>query len=264
MTSDVLDFETTSLEVFVELGLLSESEFESMSEMSGFSGAFLKAELVSLPSQFGGSVDKKYFLVTLDGFSCSEIHAMRRIKVSHAFGLSRKDILLSAAKQVMEGQGKAVFEYHAADQLSRRPKRLAEETAKVPSFLELKEKAAKAKLASKQGEPCKVEESSSDPEADPAGPGEKKLKAHTSGRLATQRAPKKKAAAPKSVRGGKNGAKDSKDREEDDVEDISQVPQALSKVVESLRSTPRCFTNLDIGRILSGERLMRSVDAAAT
>ena len=39
------------------------------------------------------------------------------------------------------------------------------------------------------------------------------------------------------------------------------MPKDLESVVEARGSTPKCFLNLHIPRILRGEKLMRSVDA---
>ena len=48
-----------------------------------------------------------------------------------------------------------------------------------------------------------------------------------------------------------------------DTDAIDKLPKALRTVADALKKTPQCFSSLDVGRILSGEKLMRSVDAVS-
>ncbi|CAE7311279.1 unnamed protein product, partial [Symbiodinium sp. CCMP2456] len=247
-SSNVLDWESVEMEITQELGLLSESEFESL---AGFSGAALKAEMEKVPSHLG--IDKSFFIITLDGLPCTTTNGMRKLKCKYRFGLTREDMLLSAARQLVEGQGKAVFSYHSAQQLQQRPKGLqAEEQFKNLSSLEkLKEKVQKAMAKSGAGPVKPKGASSSDGEGDEDGPKEKKLRVQQSGRLQRLVQPKRKSKSQKAevpeVATVENGAE--------------QVPKALESVVSVRGATPKCFLNLHIERILAGEKLMRSVDA---
>ena len=248
-SSNVVDWETMEMEVVQELGLLSEAEFESL---TAFAGSAVKAEMQQVPSPLG--TDKSFFVITLDGLPCTVTNGMRKLCCKYRFGLTREDMLLTAARQLVEGQGKAVFTYHSEEQLKQRPKGLqADQQFKdLKSLDALKEKAQKA-LAKSGAAPANAKaESSSEAADDEDGPKEKKLKVQQSGRLQKLPKPKKKTskkgAAPEValVDGGSE-----------------QVPKALESVVQArgAGNTPKCFTNLHIDRILMGEKLMRSVDA---
>ncbi|OLP90523.1 hypothetical protein AK812_SmicGene27867 [Symbiodinium microadriaticum] len=245
---NVLDWETTEMEITQELGLLSENEFESL---AGFSGAAIKGELQKVPSHLG--MDKSFFVITLDGLPCTVTNGMRKLRCKYRFGLTRQDMLLSAARQLVEGQGKVVFSYHSEEQLKQRPKGLQTEQQfkDLKSLDQLKEKVQKA-LAKSGAAPAKTkDESSSEADEDDDGPKEKKLKIQQSGRLQKTPKPKRKS------KGQKAG-----EPEVATVEGEGQVPKDLESVVEARGSTPKCFLNLHIPRILKGEKLMRSVDAA--
>ena len=191
---NVLDWETTEMEITQELGLLSENEFESL---AGFSGAAIKGELQKVPSHLG--MDKSFFVITLDGLPCTVTNGMRKLRCKYRFGLTRQDMLLSAARQLVEGQGKVVFSYHSEEQLKQRPKGLQtdQQFKDLKSLDQLKEKAQKA-LAKSGAAPAKTkDESSSEADEDDDGPKEKKLKIQQSGRLQKAPKPKRKSKGQK-------------------------------------------------------------------
>ena len=254
--TNVLDFEKSSMEVFIELGLLTEAEFDAMTGLSG-TATVLKAEMASLPNYVGGSANKNFFIITLDGLSCSQIHAMRRVRVSYEFGLSKEDVLLSAGKQLLEGQGTTVFSYHSAEQLDSRPKGLREDRglSAIKSLQELKEKGSK--MMAKAGVEPKPENGQAE-SSDEDGSA-KRVKQHSSGRL--QKAILNKRPKARARNSGSKSLGRGKDDPVAALEDPSVLPKVLQNVAQALKVTPRCFINLDVPRILTGERLMRSVDA---
>ena len=246
--SNVLDFEVSQMEVFMELGLLTEAEFDAM---SGLTGSLVKAEMVQLPSCLGGEADKNYFIVTLDGLTCDRIHAMRRLRVSYAFGLSKEDVLLSAAKQLLEGQGRVVHRYHYIDQLDNRPQVLQSDKglANIKSMQDFKGKIEKAML--KAGKVVEKSDQGAEKESSDSEGG-KKVRQHSSGRLGKVQA----TACDQEAEGATD-----REAEVAALEDDACIPVALQSVASALKVTPKCFANLHIDRILNGERLMRSVDA---
>ncbi|CAE7213542.1 unnamed protein product [Symbiodinium sp. CCMP2592] len=248
--SNVVDWETVEMEIHQELGLLSEAEFEALTK---FAGSAVKAELQEVPSPLGH--DKNFFIITLDGLPCTVTNGMRKLCCKYRFGLTREDMLLQAAKQLVEGQGKAVFSYHSEEQLKQRPKGLQTEQQfkELKSLEGLKEKAQKA-VAKSGAQPVKATGDSSSEAGDDEdgdGPKAKKLKVQQSGRL-------QKLAKPKR----KGGKKAPAGAEIAVVDNPEGVPKPLESVVAARGNTPKCFTNLHIDRILMGEKLMRSVDAA--
>ena len=238
----------------------------SFDAMSGLTGSLVKAEMVQLPSCLGGEADKNYFIVTLDGLTCDRIHAMRRLRVSYAFGLSKEDVLLSAAKQLLEGQGRVVHRYHYIDQLDNRPQVLQSDKglANIKSMQDFKGKIEKAML--KAGKVVEKSDQGAEKESSDSEGG-KKVRQHSSGRLGKVQATAiKRRKGPLSAKGvpkRDSGANSAKNRESEvaALEDDACIPVVLQSVASALEVTPKCFANLHIDRILNGERLIRSVDA---
>ncbi|CAE7657824.1 unnamed protein product, partial [Symbiodinium sp. KB8] len=260
--SDVKDFDVSSIEIFIELGLLTEAEFDAVSE--GLTGSVLKAELEELPSHLGGSKGNKYFIVSLEGMSCSDIHSMRRMRVSCKFGLSHEQILLSAGKQLMEGQGSVLYEFHTSKHISNRPKHLKEEAGyhniKTVEQLQSKVQKLMTNKGTADGKRKEQKVSSSDGENEKEG-GERRVKEFQSQRLQPKQAQKKKAAKASAKKPQASSGGD--DTAILDTDAIDKLPKALRTVADALKKTPQCFSSLDVGRILSGEKLMRSVDAVS-
>ncbi|CAE7215300.1 unnamed protein product [Symbiodinium sp. CCMP2592] len=250
--SNVTDFEETALEVFVELGVLTEGEYEKLSGhiCSNISGPVLRAEMIELPSQLG--VPKKFFLISLEGLGCDVVHGLRRCRVSCRFGIRHEELLLQAAKQLIEGQGQAVYSFHTSEQLEKNPKGLTNDQAfnSIKTLDCLKEKLQKA-VIQKAAKP-----EANKPESDDEPPeGSRKVQPAQSSRVA-----RGVAIQPKRRSSGK------KKGEREDVstlEDPDNIPPALQPVTAALKTVPKCFASCDPVRLLNGERLMRSVDAAA-
>ncbi|CAE7519439.1 unnamed protein product [Symbiodinium necroappetens] len=255
--SDVMDFEETSMEVFVELGLLTEAEFDKLSGLSSvnLTGPILRAEMIELPSQFG--LPKKFFLFSLEGLGCDIVHGLRRLRVSCRFGIRHEELLLLAARQLIEGQGRAVYSFHAAKQLENNPKGLTAETsfASIRTYDALKERIQKLS----KDKPLSKAEAAKPPSDEESEDGTRKVQPAESSRVARGVAVQPKR---KSAKGA--GRKKAGDQEEVATVDgdPDQLPAALQPVVQALKQTPKCFLNCDPVRLLSGEKLMRSVDAA--
>ena len=158
---------------------------------SGLTGSVLKAELEELPSHLGGSKGNKYFIVSLEGMSCSDIHSMRRMRVSCKFGLSHEQILLSAGKQLMEGQGSVLYEFHTSKHISNRPKHLKEEAGyhniKTVEQLQSKVQKLMTNKGTADGKRKEQKVSSSDGENEKEG-GERRVKEFQSQRLQPKQA----------------------------------------------------------------------------
>ena len=247
------------MEVFLEVGLLTEAEFKTA---VGLEGKILKAEpMSSLPSYLGGAKNQKFFICTLEGLPCDKIHSMRRMRISYKFGLTHEQVLLSAAKNLMAGQGKMTYEFHNAKQVSDRPTGLKDETGR-DTLKSLNEWRSQFCVA--------VDESSEEDGSAKNEKTEKKVQvALASGRLQKAVAPKRlgKAKSAKGQGSVRSAKKDKgRDKEADHVAaleiDDDSLPPNLLAVCRALKSTPRCFLNLSPARILQGEKLMRSVDAA--
>ena len=101
-------------------------------------------------------------------------------------------------------------------------------------------------------EPAHAEDGESDEEAQT-----KKVATADSARLSVNQ-----AAAPKRRSSGKKKPKDEVS-EEDDALDCELPPQ-LRAVAQEMKTVPKCFHNLQVQRIISGARLMRSVESAAS
>ena len=250
------------MEVFLEVGLLTESEFKSA---IGLEGKVLAAEsMSSLPSYLGGAKNQKFYICTLEGLSCDKIHSMRRAKITYKFGLTHEQVLLSAARNLMAGQGKMTYEFHNANQVKDRPVGLKDESGRD---------TLKSLNQWKSQFNVREDEESSDEGS--RRKAERKVQPVTnSGRLQKAVAPKRSAAKAKSakgqgsVKGSTKSGKSRADRDEDlvgaiEVDDDS-LPPSLLTVAKALKTTPRCFVNLSPSRILAGEKLMRSVDAASS
>ena len=95
----------------------------------------------------------------------------------------------------------------------------------------------------------------------------KKVAAGLSSRLEAKKAPPKAKPSKKRKDSGGSTVPPQDEAESDEataVNDTNHIlpDPALKDVVEELRNTPKCFLNLSVCRVLAGERLMRSVDAA--
>ena len=111
-------------------------------------------------------------------------------------------------------------------------------------------------LAAKKGENLlqKEKREASDHESEP---GAKKVALAGSSRLNSVPLQKSKAKPSKK----KGQAKEDVSEEEAVVEGTT-LPPELQLVADELKSVPKCFFNLSIPRIIGGEKLMRSVEAA--
>ena len=88
-------------------------------------------QLLNFPDEFGAP--QKFYLMTMEGCTCSEIASFRKAKFYCDAGIANHQMLLMAARQLQDEQGKKAWKYHAqkqADSLQAMKTRLSAEDVK--------------------------------------------------------------------------------------------------------------------------------------
>lgn len=260
--SNVYDKEFRGMEIFIELGVLSESELKKIVDDVPNTKA-LKLEAHQLPDQVGEITS--YYLVSLEGMSCSQIHSMRRVKIFTTVGTSHEEVLLSASKQLTLGHGTNVWKHYANLQRAQNPTHLRDGAGyqNILTIQDIIMRAESLKEKNKVGHPSlessALGDDQSESEEETTGKVVQAVSTNRSSRLAKQAAEKKgkKAQGRPKSKSARAGADDISDAA---VVDVESLPNELKIVVEALKAAPKCFAGLDPARILAGEKLMRSVE----
>ena len=267
--SDVKDFQRQGLEIYTEVGLLTETELLKFTDVKPTA---LKLESSLLQNQLGDP--SNLFVISLAGLSCGDIHSLRRMRVFCEVGTSQDEILVAAAKMLAPDQGSRTYKHHVKTQVSNNPLHLRDASGfnNIHTIQDLMVKAegikeAKtAKELKKQdlAEAMKEDESSEDQEDEEGATTTTKGKAvisQASSRLARLQEEKQAKAKAKSVRGaGKKKKKEDEASDLGSVVDVASLPKELQLAADALKAVPRCFAGLDVNRIFAGEKLMRSVN----
>ena len=141
LRSNVADTERRGMEIYRELGLLTETEFDKLSGQTS-SSTVLKLDVESdVPNQWGNKVGK-FYIVSLEDLTCAQIHSMRRMKIYTDLSVSHEQLLLEAANQIISSQGSATFDNLATVQVKSLPRNVKDESGwgRILSLNELMDK----------------------------------------------------------------------------------------------------------------------------
>ena len=266
--SDVKDFQRQGLEIYTEVGLLTENELMKFTDVKPTA---LKLESSLLQNQLGDP--SNLFVISLAGLSCGDIHSLRRTKVFCEVGTSQDEILVAAANMLAPDQGSRTYKHHLKTQTSNNPLHLRDASGfnNIHTIQDLMVKAEgfkEAKTAKEQkkqdlAEAMKEDDSSEDQEEDGDVSRAKAVVTQSSSRLLKLQEDKQAKAKAK---GGKGLGKKRRKTDEDVSDmgsvlvDVTSLPKELQLAAEALKAVPKCFAGLDVNRIFAGEKLMRSVN----
>lgn len=251
------------MEIYRELGLLTETEFDKLSGQTS-SSTVLKLDVESdVPNQWGNKVGK-FYIVSLEDLTCAQIHSMRRMKIYTDLSVSHEQLLLEAANQIISSQGSATFDNLATVQVKSLPRNVKDESGwgRILSLNELMdkcdtlfEKKNAKKRPADEAEP-EEDQPQSDDDAGKVVQGPK-----ASDRLSAKS--KELLKRQKRVAGaGKRGVP--KQHEEEEAASTvleSDLPKELAQVAAALKSIPKCFQGMDVNKILlKQERIMVYVE----
>ncbi len=120
---------TTEVKVWVEVGVLTESELKQLMDRlvpggGGFeeSSNVLKSSSilpVSMKDHLGENAS--LYVVSLRNLPCHEIHSMRRMQVASTSLMSLQDCLVEASRQLSDRHGDVAFKHHVTEQLAHLP-----------------------------------------------------------------------------------------------------------------------------------------------
>ena len=121
------DYEKRGYSIYVEYGLLTPAEFEHLASLPD-KAPQIKSEMVTFPGPLGaGGTSKSFYLISLMGLDMAAICSMRRIKFYTHMGLEHKEMLLLAARQLSQTQGKTLFQFNNERQAENLPKQIKED-----------------------------------------------------------------------------------------------------------------------------------------
>ncbi|CAE7689190.1 unnamed protein product [Symbiodinium sp. CCMP2592] len=272
--ANVLDRQVQGYESYIEFALLSDAEFLELADLpekTKISSAAHK--MVNLPNCFGE--DQSFRLVSLKGMDLGTIFSVQKVKFYCNVGLSMDELLLQASRQLQEDHAARIFAAAAKEQKDTAMPFTAAQRKNLQEIHTVESLKAKlVKDAARTGadllkpvETDPPEGASDDDMEDDATVGKKAVVKGLSSRL--QKAVEEQTMAKGKQPKRKVGKQPDKKQKEDDADESAaidsgslELPSGLEEVAESMQSIPKCFRSLSIPRILAGEKLMRSVDAA--
>ncbi|CAE7034324.1 unnamed protein product [Symbiodinium sp. CCMP2592] len=272
--ANVLDRQVQGYESYIEFALLSDAEFLELADLpekTKISSAAHK--MVNLPNCFGE--DQSFRLVSLKGMDLGTIFSVQKVKFYCNVGLSMDELLLQASRQLQEDHAARIFAAAAKEQKDTAMPFTAAQRKNLQEIHTVESLKAKlVKDAARTGadllkpvETDPPEAASDDDMEDDATVGKKAVVKGLSSRL--QKAVEEQTMAKGKQPKRKVGKQPDKKQKEDDADESTAIdsgslehPSGLEEVAESMQSIPKCFRSLSIPRILAGEKLMRSVDAA--
>ena len=281
--ANVKDTETRGYRIFMEFGLLTESELE------GLTGKKPQARQVpgfSMQSQTGSL--QQMFLVTLDGLSCCQIHSMRRIEMYTSNALSQEELLLEAARQLHKEHAANVFEFNYAGLLKKNPVGLRDATGyrqHVKSVEQLRSAELEAMIAVvPQEEPISVDDDQPATHTSRRLQAEPKKRRRRKGGEGTQSPARSDAASAAASAAAASGSRPGSQlaaavakveikseggrvyqvggRRASSGLDSDAMDPTLEEAALQMRSMPHCFKKLTIPRILQGDKLGNQINGA--
>ncbi|CAJ1385033.1 unnamed protein product, partial [Effrenium voratum] len=153
--ADVQSSERRGLEVYSEVGLVSESEFQRLVGClpSSLGVKALGQEKSNNPRRFTptneeGQEQKSLHLLSLEGLSCCEIHSIRKVKLYWQVNLQMTEALLEQAGQLSDLHPHRVYQYNQKTMLETLPDGLrATGRLKLNTVAALREKHASLQAA---------------------------------------------------------------------------------------------------------------------
>jgi hypothetical protein len=274
--------------VYFEIGMLTEAEVIKHCELPP------KAlSMKSFRQRNEHGEECNVFFVSLAGLGCGDVAAMRKMKVYDDVRFAHGQLLLQHLHQICESQGDTVFEANTQKENETKPDAMKRHgRLRLHTLQSLKDKASEIILQREHKETVKADkadkgdsesgdqggdESSEDGDAEAE---QRRMKEVRGGVMLASRlgkntlqcgkkkargsvaSCKKKARSP-SPSPARSGAPDRKSGfGGDDDENVAQLDAEMKKVALKCKGSTACLGNLSVPRILRGERLGRSIDAA--
>ena len=133
--SDVFQSKQYAYQIFQDFALLTEAEFKKHTGSP-------PTKKDAFESQFHGPTSRTpMFTCSLEGMTPDEIAAVRKVRISYQNGLVMNSNLLKSENQLLESQGRRIFQSLADNQLKKRPSTW-QGSSKPPSIGELRQKKA--------------------------------------------------------------------------------------------------------------------------
>lgn len=113
--SDVFQSKQYAYQIFQDFALLTEAEFKKVTGSP-------PTKKDAFESQFHGPTSKTpMFTCSLEGMAPDEIASVRKVRVSYQNGLEMNSNLLQSENQLLESQGRRIFQFLTDNQLKKRP-----------------------------------------------------------------------------------------------------------------------------------------------
>jgi hypothetical protein len=273
--------------LFYDVGYLTEAELVNITDLPAKA---LKITMSSLVIE-DSLTEVKGAFVSLKGITETELAGLRRVRIFRTVFANHGEIILDPSNQLRQLQGSDTFSYIADQEMSlREPGIKPSSRAFLPTLAALREKAKaiiaareakEAKEATDDGCPPLLPNSGSEEEEDE---GEVKRRAAPSlaiGSLAVAKAAwnQKAQAKKKTSRGGKGGKRSPTPEADGSLKSglgrgesfhantsvgaAANLDPEMLKVAIKLGASYDCLENLSVDRMLSGEKLGRSIEAVA-
>lgn len=269
-------------EVYFEVGLVTASELLKLSK--GVAASAVKMKTTAERNEHGEKQD--LYLISLAGMGAGDVAAMRKIKVFDRVHLSHGQLLLQPCNQIRLEQGEVVFDHNFAREVAQKTDGLKPAgRLRLPTLASIQEKAdmvianrrlAEAALAgdkSLEGVEVRSEETGSESDGDEndqkakAGAPKRALGIMVASRLQSEGKKggkdKKKSAPKKNARerSPSPSSVHSKSRLFQDSEGKYQLDEEMRKVAAKCKTTVSSLGNLNVHRILLGEKLGVSISS---
>ena len=274
--SVVRDVEQRGSMVFIDVALLTEKEMQDFLASRPKSTRALKMEATTLPGQTGK--EQSMYVLSLDGLTCSEIHAQRRMRIYTSLFLAQEDLLAQATKVLHAAHASNVFQSNWEKLVGKQPAGLRDTTGFriIPSKAKLLEKADELAVASElrgatvlstaQNEVTLIEDEPANNLSRRLTPKDKKTPA--------KRKPFKAPPTPPCSEGGISRAKSGSKRGRPETELVEEGPLDPTKLAlqdvepqlrpeaQALGTVPPCFIKFSIERMLNGEKMGNQLQGA--
>ena len=279
--ADVQSSERRGLEVYSEVGLVSESEFQRLVGClpSSLGVKALGQEKSNNPRRFTptneeGQEQKSLHLLSLEGLSCCEIHSIRKVKLYWQVNLQMTEALLEQAGQLSDLHPHRVYQYNQKTMLETLPDGLrATGRLKLNTVAALREKHASLQAARQSKEvadPLEDGDASAGEDSPLAKRVAPSIAVSKFSRLSLPTSAASTAAPSTTSKRSTKKAAGADDVYLASTEDLDTVMQSLdpdmakvAKVCKGFpRAIPACLSQMNVGRILLGEKLGRSIAKA--
>lgn len=276
--------ECTGTEVYSEAGLVSESEFQRLvgcdPKTVGVKAVREEnpkkkdsAEKFKVMNEEGQ--EQRLFLISLAGLSCGDVHSIKKVRIFWRVELQNQEHLMQASRQLSAAEPQRMYAFHRQDMLHSMPFGLrASGKLQLETVQSLKERFSSIQSQRKSREQDNDEEADSDSMDEtpdkrgvvaPRVARSRFARAAPSEKTSNAATAKKRAAKAKSAKSADDADEDCFLANEGEISSLSLDSDMLNvaKVCKGYpNKIPQCLVHLSVQRILSGEKLGRSIAKA--